>query len=90
MIKKIISFFVLTNIIFVYNVSFAEEKNNLYEKYKQEVETNCLNADFYTQEDSGNKFIYKYKKYQKYYPSVEELKNDSKVKYLLESNKENF
>jgi len=79
--KKIISFFVILSIIFsLYNTTFAED---LYEEYKKNVETNCLNAPFYTEEDNWNKFIYIYKKYQKYYPSVEELKNDSKVKYLL-------
>jgi len=88
--KKIISFLLLISIIFSYNTSFAVEKTDLYKEYKTNVEKNCLEAPFYTEADSGNKYIYIYEKYQKHYPSVEELKNDSKVKYLLNWSKETF
>jgi len=88
--KKIISFFIIISIIFSYSTSFAVESKNLYEEYKTNVEKHCLEAPFYTEEDSWNKYIYIYEKYQKYYPSVEDLKNDSKVKYLLNWTKEVF
>ncbi len=85
--KKIISSIIMLSIIFsIYNTSFAEEKNTLYEGYKKNVETYCINANFYTQEDKWNKYIYKYKEYQKYYPTVEELKNNSKIKAFLNQN----
>jgi hypothetical protein len=43
MIKKIISFLVLVNIILLNNVSFAEEKNDPYKTYENNIKNNCLN-----------------------------------------------
>ncbi len=70
--KIIITLIILLNIIISNKLVFAQ--NNIYNIYKNNVEENCLQANFYINEDKWNKYVYKYEKYQKYYPQVSELK----------------
>jgi len=74
MTKIFTTFLLLFIFINQINISFAKYNDDIYKDYKKNVEY-CINANFYTQEDKWNKFIYKYNKYQKYYPPVIDFKD---------------
>ncbi len=84
--KKFYIIIFLFSFIYI-STTFAieENKKDLYKTYKKNIEKHCLDSSFYNK----NNFVYKYKEseFQKYYPNVEELKNNSQVKYLLNWNK---
>jgi len=81
--KLLLIIFIL---LFAINNTFANNTNSLYQNYIDNVKNHCF--QYYNKD----KIVYKYKDstFQKYYPSVDQLKENNKVKYLFEWDKQLF